>query len=322
MQQLKKFSKRGIVILREDLCTEWLRWMKEGDLNVLGIHELPENGNGNIIKMLEWLNISESRSLIKRFESEGITVEFELHAMSRLLPRELFHDHPEWFRVNLNNAHTNDLNMCPSSDEALAVVQKNTYKLASLLCQNSHLYHLWLDDAVSSTCCCDKCKQYSGSDQNMLIMNEILKGLRKYDPEAELSYLAYADALAAPTVKPDKGIFLEFAPINRDHSKPLNSDSIPDNINYVKLLKKLFEIFPPNKTQILEYWMDNALYSGYRRPPVKVPFFNKVVESDAALYKTLGIDYITSFGSFIGNEYFNMYGDPPIKEYGEILLRV
>ncbi|MDF2685400.1 MAG: hypothetical protein K0S55_581 [Clostridia bacterium] len=321
MQQTKKPGKRGIVILREDLCPEWIKWMKDGDLNVLGIHELPDNGNGNTDKLLQWLNNPESRALIKSFEDEGITVEFELHAMTWLLPRELFNEHPEWFRVNSNNIRTNDLNLCPSSREALAEVQKNAYKLASQLCQNSHLYHFWLDDAISSTCCCDSCKNYSGSDQNMIIMNEILKGIRKYDPRAELSYLAYADALVLPSVKPDNGIFLEFAPMSRDHSKPLNFEERPENINYVRLLKSLLEIFSPEKTQILEYWLDNALYSGYRRPPVKVPFFTDVVECDAALYKALGIDFISSFGSFIGKEYLDLHGVPPIKEYGEILLK-
>jgi hypothetical protein len=239
MQKLKKPGKRGIVILREDLCPEWIDWMKDGELNVLGIHELPDNGNGNTDKFLQWLEDPENRALIRSFENEGITVEFELHAMTWLLPRELFNEHPEWFRVNSKNIRTNDLNLCPSSKEALAEVQKNAYKLASLLCQNSHLYHFWLDDAISATCCCDRCKNYTGSDQNMIIMNEVLKGIQKYDPQAELAYLAYADALVLPAVKPDKGIFLEFAPMSRDHSKPLNSDDRPENIKYVRLLENL-----------------------------------------------------------------------------------
>ncbi len=315
----KGFDKRGVVILREDLCPEWLDWMKAGRLNVLGLHELPSKGNGFTEKMLLWLEDTQNRALIEKFEKEGITVEFELHAMSWLLPREYFEKHPEWFRINAEGVRTNDLNLCPSSAEALAVVRENSQKLAFLLKQNSKLYHFWPDDAISSVCNCEKCKSFSGSDQSVIIMNEILKGIREYDSEARLSYLAYADALDLPTVAPDKGLFLEFAPMSRDHTKPITFKERPENIKYVELLKNLLNIFSASETEILEYWLDNALYSGYTRPPVKVPFYPDVAESDAAFYKSLGINYITTFASFIGKEYLELHGLPPIKEYGDIL---
>ena len=45
---------------------------------------------------------------------------------------------------------------------------------------------------------------------------------RQFDPQATLSHISYHHTLAAPVqVKPEAGIFLEFAPIARDYAKPI-----------------------------------------------------------------------------------------------------
>lgn len=315
----QRINERGIVILREDISPVWLNRMQASQLNVLGLHELPTDGNGNTEKMLEWLAKEENRALINQFEDAGISVEFELHTMSWLLPREEFAAHPDWFRMNEDGVRVHDHNCCPSSKSAMAVVKQNACKLAALLKQRSHRYYFWLDDTISTTCHCELCRGYSGSDQNILLMNEVLSGLREYDSEATLAYLAYADALTVPSVTPADGLFLEFAPMNRNHELPMNTTSDPANIRYAQLLRQLLTIFPPCQTHVLEYWLDAAMYSECRKPAVKVPFFPDVIKEDVQFYKGLGIEFITTFGSFLDEEYTQRHGTPPIREYGEIL---
>ena len=63
----------------------------------------------------------------------------------------------------------------------------------------------------------------------MLIVNAIAEGLRAYDPEARAAYLAYADALQMPRVKPADNVFLEFAPMTRSHFKPIDTPGEAEN---------------------------------------------------------------------------------------------
>lgn len=310
-------KERGIVLLTEDLCPEWLTFMKEAKLNVLGVHVLASNGKSDSIdEFLKWLDEPSNRDLLRSFEEEGIAVEFELHAMSWLLDRQNFAKHPEWFRTDQNGKRNADLNFCCSSKEAMQTVCENTYKLASRLKQNSHRYYFWLDDAPHGHCHCPLCKDLSASDQNVLMLNEMLKALRTYDPEASLAYLAYKDALIPPRVKPDPGVFLEFAPIDRNMTQPLEEQK---EYPAVQWLDDLLKVFDKESAHILEYWFDVSLFSRWKKPPVRLPFYEQVMKTDVEMYASRGVSFITSFGCFIDQEYIRLYGVPPIKEYGDIL---
>lgn len=312
---------RGIVILYEDLSDSWTGLMKEAELTTLGVHKIAVPGTGSVDSLLSALAAPDGRRIINRLEKEGITVEYELHALEWLLPRGLFGEHPDYFRMNTEGARTPDLNCCPSSPGALDVISENAYRLAGMLRQTSERYFLWPDDAAGSACGCEMCRGLNRSDQLLRIDAAVLRGLRAYDPDAKLSFLSYSDTLELPSAAPGEGIFLEFAPMARDHAKPINSPDNPSGKIYTDLLPQLLGVFGPGETHILEYWLDNALFSGYRMPPVKVPFYPDVAEADVRYYTDLGIRNIKTFGSFIGEEYFALHGTPPVREYGGILKK-
>ena len=70
----------------------------------------------------------------------------------------------------------------------------------------------------------------TASDQQMRLVNAMLRGLWMYDKAAKLCYLAYVDALEAPKkVAPLDGVFLEYAPIRRNHHRPLNDPDCAEN---------------------------------------------------------------------------------------------
>ena len=78
----------------------------------------------------------------------------------------------------------------------------------------------------------------------MKIVNAMLTGLRSYKPNAKLCYLAYHDALDVPqNVAPLDGVFLEYAPIRRDHHRPINEPASEKNADEVKPLKDLVASF-------------------------------------------------------------------------------
>lgn len=312
---------RGAVLLYEDLCDHWIRWCRDGKLTSLGVHKIALPGQGSVDALLESLEKPGGRRVIGLLEDTGVQVEYELHALEWLLPRNLFAKDPTMFRVNDAGVRTSDCNLCPSSEEALEAVSEGAYRLAKILDQQSHRYFFWLDDAVKAGCSCKKCReaQLNGADQGILTANAIAAGVKAYDSAASAAYLAYADAKCLPKIRPAENVFLEFAPMDKDFSKSLIDPSDPRGPAYCKLLKDLLTIFPAETTHVLEYWLDNALYSGYKMPPVKVPFRSDVCEADTKFYTSLGITHIKTFASYICEDYRTLYGEPPIGEYGMIL---
>ena len=82
----------------------------------------------------------------------------------------------------------------------------------------------------------------------------MLKGLKRYDQEAKLSFLSYQDSSDVLTIQPDRDMFLEFAPIGRNHAKALDGND-EANVKARKTLEELLKIFPAETTQILEYFL-------------------------------------------------------------------
>ena len=158
----------------------------------------------------------------------GLQVEYELHAMRDLLPRDLFAGHPEWFRMDEQGKRTPDANLCVSSEPALEIVATNALRLARRLRPTTNRYFFWGDDGVA-WCRCPSCGGFSDSEQALLLENRIAGELRKLDPGAELAHLAYANTLTPPAkVKPAPGVFLEFAPIHRRYDVPCARQTGPE----------------------------------------------------------------------------------------------
>lgn len=312
-------NQRGLVLLYNDLFPKWKDTFKKANLNILGVHAVPTNGSESSVEyLLDWLKEKKNKDLLGEFENQGIQVEYEIHALPWLLKRSYFEQHPEWFRVDSNGNRNPDLNLCPCSEEALNIIEERSYLLASLLQQNSSRYYFWLDDSADAFCHCEKCKNTSFSDQSLIIMKRILNGIKRYDKNAKLSYLAYKETMEPPKNEIDKDFFLEFAPIDRDMSKSLKEQP-DDEFDYLNKLDNLLKVFPSEETQILEYWLDVSMFSKWKRPAVKLPFYPEVVRKDLDIYIEKGCNIVKSFGCYMDENYFNRFGEPPIEEYGKII---
>ena len=313
---------RGVVILYEDLCDHWIRWAQEARITHLGVHKIAISGDGTVNSMeslLQALEKPEGRKYIHALENAGITVEYELHSLSWLLPRKLIEKDKELFRLNKEGVRVSDMSFCPSNPLGYEIIAQNAYELAKRLKQSSHNYFLWPDDVLHGECSCEKCKAngYSGSDVGMLFANAVAEGVKAYDSQAAEAYIAYADSKSVPRIQPADNVFLEFAPMDRDHNQPMKDQKA--GVEYIELLEALLKIFPAQTTHVLEYWLDNALYSGFKKPPVKVPLNTLVMDEDMKLYTSYGIEQVKSFGSYIDEEYYQLHNEPPVKAYGDIL---
>lgn len=315
-------SSKGIIIHDTDISAYWEKLFLQSGLDTLGIH--PAGGVDAHLTLEKFLSAQNDPTVfgfIDRLSSKGVRIELECHALSWLLPREMFAKNPHWFRENENGERTADFNMCPSCGEALEYLAERTRRFAALISWNSSYFHLWIDDVASAPCMCEKCKNFSPSDQAMIIYNAILKGLKAYRSDARLAYLAYHGTIDAPSVNPEEGIFLEFAPIRRCFEHSINDESCQKNVAEIASLDSLLAFFGKRDSKVLEYWMDNSLFSGWKKPYVKLPFNRDILEKDVEFYRAKGFERITSFGCFLGEEYAKKFGIPPVKEYAEALLK-
>jgi hypothetical protein len=316
------FSKRGIVVYPSDISSvgvdRWIDFMISADLNLLGIHGF--NDTESLSKLESFIGSKDGVSLLENCRKNKIDVEFETHALHLLLPRDLFIAHPEYFRMDTNGVRQNDLNMCFSSEDAYEEIEKNIRSVIRWLKPTTDRYFFWADDGYNGYCHCESCARYTESEQALIYENRLLKILQNINPSASLAHLAYNNTYKAPMeIKPDKGIFLEYAPIDRDLSKP-----IPEE--HIRNLKDNLKVFPENTAHVLEYWIDVSKFSGWDRDIlVKIPWNEQNCERDVELYRRLGIQSITSFGVWINNDYLSKYGEDNtrrvLKEYGSALKK-
>ncbi len=192
------FQLRGICLAWEDVTADpeiidWLGVMKETGMNTISIF-------GHDYRSKEYAELKQ------KCIDLGFGFEYEEHAMTRLLPRDLFAEHPEYFRMNEDGERVPDYNCCPSSPEALAVIRNNVKDLAKAFAPTNHRYYFWLHDG-GDKCHCPQCEKYNLSDQGLLIENIIIEALREIDPEAMLAHLAYDKTTPAPScVMPAEGV--------------------------------------------------------------------------------------------------------------------
>lgn len=313
--------RRGVIIHPEELDEVWLEEIDRAHINVLGLHPVGgELAAHSLRAAVSERHTPRFEALLTQAKQQNLTVEYEAHALSYLLPRELFSAHPDWFRMDESGLRRADFNLCPSNGEALSYIQQSAQWLTETLDTGSDRFFWWADDVAGKGCHCPLCRSLTASDQLMLITNAIHQGVRKARPNARTAYLAYMDTLEPPrNVEPEEGIFLEYAPIGRESHRPMSDETCPQNVAQARPLKELLAFFGAKNAQVLEYWMDNSLFSGWKKPPKYMPLDEEVMKQDIEFYEKLGFSSITSFACYLGADYRALYGLPPMEAYGRIL---
>ncbi len=272
--------KKGLVVLHEDFGAHWTSLCQRFGVRTLGLHANPLQ-----ISIEHFLSfVEKERGTIVKLEEAGISVEYELHALEYLLPRSLFQTDRTLFRVNEKGKRVADYNGCPSSKETLRIVEERAFTLAKTLRQASSRYHLWTDDDMGGDvrCHCEKCRQKSAVEQNLLFYQAILRGLRRYNPKAELSFLLYGEEGYEGELP--EGLFVEYAPFKRRHDLPITAE---ENAFFRERAATLVERYGKERTEILEYFLSFD-YLGFCKEAGRV-------KEDVAYYRTLGVERLSTF---------------------------
>lgn len=308
--------RKKLILLTKELSRKWIDRMRDEGVDTIGIH--PGGASVPAAKRmkdtLETLASDSYRELLDYAAESGLTIEYEMHAGGWLLPREMFSLHPEYFRENAAGERTPDLNFCVSNAEALKIVAERAVELTKKLYRSSPTYYIWMDDVCDGSCCsCEQCRKLSPSDQQMKVMNAIVKRLREEQPEAKLAYLAYFETLTPPRQeRPEEGIFLEYAPNHRYLRKEGKAFTPGDREN----LRELLEYFGKKDSWVLEYWYDNSLFSRGMKEPRKFSPDAEEIRSEIRIYRELGFENMGSFACRLDEEYERLHGDVDIAGIG------
>jgi len=312
---------RGLLVHPHELDAQWLNTCASLGLNVIGLH--PPGGvraNETLQSLLDLHREPGFRALLRQAGAMGLVVEYEMHALSWLVPRSMAAEHPDWFRMDEAGRRVADFNLCPSSREAMAYLTARAEELARLLPAETHRYYFWPDDVSKARCHCPACEGLSASDQQLMLVHAMLAGVRRADPAGTMPFLAYLDTREPPVhVQPQEGVFLEFAPIHRRADRPIGDPGCAENAAETAHLQELLALFGAKNAQVLEYWLDNSLYSGWEYPPKAFATWDDIMAQDVQYYSGLGFERITTFACYLGEDYRKLHGEPDLSGYGRAL---
>lgn len=236
------------------------------------------------------------------------------------MPRDLFAEHPEYFRMNAEGKRTSDYNFCVSSSDALSLVARRAAELAEALYGSSNRFYFWMDDGHDLRCHCPLCARLSASDQQLIALNAMLREIRKHRPNARMAYLAYMDTVVTPTaVTAVDGIFLEYAPFEKYTAKGEDAQKLIKQER--EMMLPLMRFFNAEPKKLLEYWYDNSLFSHWTRPPQKFVLNEAAMRAEASEYIADGFDIISTFACFLGDDYEQLYGDFDIAPFADCVIR-
>lgn len=228
--------------------------------------------------------------------SRDLSFEWGTHTLPGYLPRDLFDEHPEYFRME-EGKRTPKLNMCPSCTPAVEIIagfaRKDLLRFRDI--PGLEVFHCWPDDLFEGGWCgCDDCAGLTPSDQALKIINEV--ALRLPLPEgASVAHLVYHATIEAPkNIRPVRNVSLLYAPRERCYRHSI--DECETNRRYLGWLKDQLRCFP-DKPEVFEYYLDCILF---RQLPMPL---HTIIGQDVKKYRELGIDRIMTLSFPVFSEW-------------------
>lgn len=223
-------------------------------------------------------------------EELGLRFEVGGHGLSHLLPRDLFADRPQLFRMfqpeDFNGKRTNDSNFCVTNSEARRIV-KDAFKRKLREVDGAHGIHAWADDLpAGGWCLCPNCRAFSPPDQATLAMNLLAESARELGSRTRIANIAYHDTLfPGRNIAPAPECFLLFAPRERCYGHALDDPGCERNRRYLAALEAWLERFRGiGDSHTFEYYFDQVLFRGM------YPFLPDIVLGDMPAYHSRGIE--------------------------------
>lgn len=286
MTERPSFAGRCLIIGHHAFLAEheaWIVWAARNRLNTIFVHTAEEGLALGAAPAHQWHSVSAAvRETCKQF---GMVLEVGGHGLSRLLPRALFKDMPDAFRMK-DGKRTPDHNLDPLNEAGMAIVRENALAWFKQN-EGADIYHLWPDDIPGGGWShSPECRNLSASDQALIATNALATELTKVDPDAEISHIAYHDTEPAPqAAKPDANVSLLWAPRMRSYAHDAFDETSTVNQRYPSELHANVQLFTKARarpTRVFEYYLDTILFKSVLPPLVEI------MARDAVGYRDVG----------------------------------
>lgn len=254
---------------------EWIDYLAKLRINNVAIYG----------QSLDWWKSNRARYL-PLLQKRGMILEFGGHILPSFVPRDLFEEHPEYFRMNDKGERTKDKNFCPNSG-AVAILKKNVRAHFVELPEITY-FHAWADDLMGGGwCSCPKCKELPPADQNLISMNAVAGVLDAVNPDASLALLAYHDTGDAPGLEPAPNLFLFHAPRERCYRHGFDDPACRRNreeyMERWRDLRAMFQKTAPATIHEFNYYTDGLLDREMQPPQVET------IPADARYFHSVGV---------------------------------
>ena len=280
------FDGRCLILGHHAFLTEhdaWITWAARNRLNTIFVHTAEEGLALGAAPVKLWHDVGAG--VRSRCADFGMTLELGGHGLSRLLPRSLFDEMPNAFRMK-DRVRTPDHNLDPLNADGMAVVKKNARAWFQAN-SGADIYHLWPDDIPGGGWSSSpECENLSASDQALIATNALAEELEQMSPNAEIAHIAYHDTEPAPAaVRPRHNVSLLWAPRMRSYAHGAFDMSSTVNQRYPTELAanvRLFDDTTAKPLRVFEYYLDAILFKSTLPPLVTQ------MAADAAGYKDAG----------------------------------
>ena len=142
----------------------------------------------------------------------------------------------------------------------------------------------------------------SAAEQNIRFCEAMLRGIRRYDAKATLSFLVYGEEAVGRALP--EGLFPEYAPFKRRHDISLAEE---ENAAYRARCESLINCCGGEESEILEYFLSYD-YAAFCKD-------GKRTAEDIAYYRSLGVGFLTTFTVFPEKNYVEKHGYEGIMKY-------
>jgi uncharacterized protein DUF4838 len=228
--------------------------------------------------------------LLPLAEKLGLRMEIGGHGFSELLPRELFAEKPELFRMfqpeDFNGKRMPDANLCITNPATKRLVKENFREKLSNA-GDVYAFHLWPDDLpAGGWCLCPSCRAFTPEDQATLAMRTIADEAKSVGSNTRIPLLAYHDTMTpGPEIEVSDNMFLLFAPRERCYAHALDDPQCTRNRFYLDALTQWMGKFKGvDDAHTFEYYFDQILFRGMH------PYLPSVIARDMTVYEQAGIE--------------------------------
>jgi hypothetical protein len=225
----------------------------------------------------------------------GLSIEVGGHGYQNFLSARMeggavFANHPDWFGRD---------STCRRSRAANVVFNSANADAARFLLGNVARYvrerpeisvfDFWPPDGARWSNCAADSTLGTPQERQVTLANALATELRHVRPAAQLEIIAYADALLPPrSVTLDRGVIVDFCPIDQSFDAPIDDATTPNNARYAAALQE-WRRAHPGPLGAYTYYRKYA----WRSLPVLIPHY---MQRDVRWYAGVPVQRISTYG--------------------------